>query len=367
MFTKKKKLRIQISAPSNFEHRVHTDFDQNEQKFAIVRGSKISVDGASLTWLLDEFETMSVTRSNSLRRVSPPSQPRRDSAPAGGLENGEAARPRPPGERGGEMQRPGQGGREDPDRKPSRTQQQPRGQEPSRNRDRPPPPPSRIEPSRRQDREGGNRHQSQPGEEDRVVRRDPGQERRPKSSYTGTSTSPQSPRDKRPLSGPNIGAPSLPGTDGEIKTAQPTARPFNTYPRAETDAGRGAGTQVMEFLEGGALTDIVTHTSRRLSDQLGLMIDSPPVLLPSYEEAVYGNQGNLAPPTRGPTQLLCVEGRLDPAHQPPDSLLGGLSNCCVETLPPPYEEVQSHSSRNEQRRAEFSQTFRVSTAIGKDV
>ncbi|XP_033881895.2 sushi domain-containing protein 6-like isoform X1 [Acipenser ruthenus] len=107
--------------------------------------------------------------------------------------------------------------------------------------------------------------------------------------------------------------------------------------------------------------------SRRLSDQLGLMIDSPPVLLPSYEEAVYGNQGNLAPPTRGPTQLLCVEGRLDPAHQPPDSLLGGLSNCCVETLPPPYEEVQSHSSRNEQRRAEFSQTFRVSTAIGKDV
>ncbi|XP_033881873.2 serine/threonine-protein kinase PAK 4-like [Acipenser ruthenus] len=277
MFTKKKKLRIQISAPSNFEHRVHTDFDQNEQKFvglprqwqslieesakrpkplidascittveprkAIVRGSKISVDGASLTWLLDEFETMSVTRSNSLRRVSPPSQPRRDSAPAGGLENGEAARPRPPGERGGEMQRPGQGGREDPDRKPSRTQQQPRGQEPSRNRDRPPPPPSRIEPSRRQDREGGNRHQSQPGEEDRVVRRDPGQERRPKSSYTGTSTSPQSPRDKRPLSGPNIGAPSLPGTDGEIKTAQPTARPFNTYPRAETDAGRGAGTQ----------------------------------------------------------------------------------------------------------------------------
>ncbi|MGH0139039.1 UNVERIFIED_CONTAM: hypothetical protein FKN15_068358 [Acipenser sinensis] len=204
--------------------------------------SKISVDGASLTWLLDEFETMSVTRSNSLRRVSPPSQPRRDSAPAGGLENGEAARPRPPGEREGERQRPGQGGREDPDRKPSRTQQQPRGQEPSHNRDRPPPPPSRTEPSRRQDREGGNRHQSQPGE-DRVVRRDPGQERRPKSSYTGTSTSPQSPRDKRPHSGPNIGAPSLPDTDGAIKTAQPTARPFNTYPRAETDAGRGAGTQ----------------------------------------------------------------------------------------------------------------------------
>lgn len=33
MFTKKKKSRIQISAPSNFEHRVHTDFDEHEQKF----------------------------------------------------------------------------------------------------------------------------------------------------------------------------------------------------------------------------------------------------------------------------------------------------------------------------------------------
>lgn len=33
MFTKKKKSRIQISAPSNFEHRVHTDFDAQEQKF----------------------------------------------------------------------------------------------------------------------------------------------------------------------------------------------------------------------------------------------------------------------------------------------------------------------------------------------
>lgn len=33
MFTKKKKQRIQISAPSNFEHRVHTDFDEQEQKF----------------------------------------------------------------------------------------------------------------------------------------------------------------------------------------------------------------------------------------------------------------------------------------------------------------------------------------------
>lgn len=32
MFGKKKK-RVEISAPSNFEHRVHTGFDENEQKF----------------------------------------------------------------------------------------------------------------------------------------------------------------------------------------------------------------------------------------------------------------------------------------------------------------------------------------------
>ncbi|RXN11854.1 serine threonine- kinase PAK 7 isoform X1 [Labeo rohita] len=32
MFGKKKK-RLEISAPSNFEHRVHTGFDPHEQKF----------------------------------------------------------------------------------------------------------------------------------------------------------------------------------------------------------------------------------------------------------------------------------------------------------------------------------------------
>ncbi|EMP27828.1 Serine/threonine-protein kinase PAK 4 [Chelonia mydas] len=32
MFSKKKK-RVEISAPSNFEHRVHTGYDQQEQKF----------------------------------------------------------------------------------------------------------------------------------------------------------------------------------------------------------------------------------------------------------------------------------------------------------------------------------------------
>lgn len=64
-----------------------TTYYQNLQ--TIVRGSKMGVDG-SLTWLLDEFDTMSVTRSNSLRRGSPPTQPRKDSSSSGvGQENGD--------------------------------------------------------------------------------------------------------------------------------------------------------------------------------------------------------------------------------------------------------------------------------------
>uniref|UniRef100_A0A671WFJ5 non-specific serine/threonine protein kinase n=1 Tax=Sparus aurata TaxID=8175 RepID=A0A671WFJ5_SPAAU len=202
MFTKKKKSRIQISAPSNFEHRVHTDFDEQEQKFVglprqwqsliedtakrpkpfidvtvittveprktIVRGSKLGADG-SLTWLLDEFDTMSVTRSNSLRRGSPPTQPRKDSTSSlgGGQENG------------------------DPH----------------------------------------HRHYSHSD-------RDQPSDHRPKSSYMVRDGSPQSPRDKRPLSGPNIRTPNLPVSEGVMKTAQQTTRPFNTYPRTDSEGGR---------------------------------------------------------------------------------------------------------------------------------
>ncbi|XP_051951605.1 serine/threonine-protein kinase PAK 5 isoform X2 [Xyrauchen texanus] len=106
MFGKKKK-RLEISAPSNFEHRVHTGFDPQEQKFTglpqqwqslladtanrpkpmvdpsyitpiqlapmktIVRGSRPPKD-ASINGLLEEFDSISVTRSNSLRKESPP-------------------------------------------------------------------------------------------------------------------------------------------------------------------------------------------------------------------------------------------------------------------------------------------------------
>ncbi|XP_051933997.1 serine/threonine-protein kinase PAK 4 isoform X2 [Hippocampus zosterae] len=263
MFTKKKKSRIQISAPSNFEHRVHTDFDEQEQKFVglprqwqsliedtakrpkpfidatvittmephktIVRGTKLGADG-SLTWLLDEFDTMSVTRSNSLRRGSPPVQPR--------LENGDPHQRQPSQERLGSdpqgdprhAQHPIRGSQRE-DGIHARPQQQPRGQEPGRgNRDRPgsgppPPPPHR-------DRQ--HRDQNQ----DQLVRRDPHGEHRPKSSYQVRDGSPQSPREKRPLSGPNICTPNLTVTDGVMKTTQQTTRPFNTYPRAESDGGR---------------------------------------------------------------------------------------------------------------------------------
>ncbi|XP_030634377.1 serine/threonine-protein kinase PAK 4 [Chanos chanos] len=283
MFSKKKKQRIQISAPSNFEHRVHTDFDEQEQKFVglprqwqsliedtakrpkpfidatvitnveprktIVRGSKIGVDG-SLTWLLDEFDDMSVTRSNSLRRGSPPIQPRRESSSSGGgQENGE-----PTHRQHSHIDRHGDGkDRErlrqdrlssDPrvphgppraSREDGRPHQQPRGQEPSRHkeRERTGPPPGPPQHRERDPRE----------HYDQVVHRPGPSDKRPKSSYTGRDSSPQSPRDKRPLSGPNIRTPNLPVTEGVMKTAQQTGRPFNTYPRTDSDTPRSPSSQ----------------------------------------------------------------------------------------------------------------------------
>lgn len=56
--------------------------------------------------------------------------------------------------------------------------------------------------------------------------------------------SPQSPKDKRPLSGPNIRTPNLPVTEGVMKTAQQSTRPFNTYPRTDSEGGRSPTGQV---------------------------------------------------------------------------------------------------------------------------
>ncbi|XP_030052182.1 serine/threonine-protein kinase PAK 5 isoform X1 [Microcaecilia unicolor] len=112
MFGKKKK-KIEISGPSNFEHRVHTGFDHQEQRFTglpqqwhslladtanrpkpvvdpscitpiqlapmktIVRGNKPQKD-TSINGLLEEFDSISVTRSNSLRKESPPTPHQRN-------------------------------------------------------------------------------------------------------------------------------------------------------------------------------------------------------------------------------------------------------------------------------------------------
>uniref|UniRef100_A0A8B9FB30 non-specific serine/threonine protein kinase n=1 Tax=Amazona collaria TaxID=241587 RepID=A0A8B9FB30_9PSIT len=226
MFSKKKK-RLEISAPSNFEHRVHTGYDQHEQKFTglprqwqglieesakrpkplvdpvcitaiqhasqktIVRGSKASKDG-SLTWLLDEFENMSVSRSNSLRRDSPPFPPRRlQLHQENGLSQGPTSAPAQEDAGRSRKSRPGAG--------------------------------DEVEDSK----------------QERVLRREgpKGAEKRPKSTLGAGGSSPPSPRDKRPLSGPSIRTPNIPISEGVMKTAQQTGRAFNTYPRAETEPG----------------------------------------------------------------------------------------------------------------------------------
>ena len=214
MFGKKKK-RVEISAPSNFEHRVHTGFDQHEQKFTglprqwqslieesarrpkplidpacitsiqpgapktIVRGSKGAKDGA-LTLLLDEFENMSVTRSNSLRRESPP-PPARAHQENGMLEERAA--------------------------------------------------PARMAPDKAGSRARATGHSeagSGSGDRRRV-----GPEKRPKSSRDGPGGPQEASRDKRPLSGPDVSTPQPGSLTSGTKLA--AGRPFNTYPRADTD------------------------------------------------------------------------------------------------------------------------------------
>lgn len=239
MFGKKKK-RVEISAPSNFEHRVHTGFDQHEQKFTglprqwqslieesarrpkplvdpacitsiqpgapktIVRGSKGAKDGA-LTLLLDEFENMSVTRSNSLRKDSPPPPARVRQENGMPTEQATTAR-------GGPEKAGSQG---------------------------------RV--ARHSEAGGGS------GDRRRV-----GPEKRPKSSREGSGVPQESARDKRPLSGPDVGTPQPPGLASGVKVA--AGRPFNTYPRADTDhPSRGA--QVTDLPAAGPHTVPFPETS----------------------------------------------------------------------------------------------------------
>uniref|UniRef100_A0A8U7N2N6 non-specific serine/threonine protein kinase n=1 Tax=Corvus moneduloides TaxID=1196302 RepID=A0A8U7N2N6_CORMO len=221
MFSKKKK-RVEISAPSNFEHRVHTGYDPSEQRFTglprqwqglleesarrpkplvdpacitairgahkpIVRGSKGTQDGTpggrdgTLAWLLDELEAVSVSRSNSLRRDSPPCPSRHPP------ENGLAPGP-PPLSPGARQEPPWGSGAKTP------------------------PVPGT----------GGSQNRGRAG-----------------ASFSAGEGPPRPPpREQRPLSGPDLWPPDIPGAPGAgLKTAP--GRPFHTYPRADTDPGRG--------------------------------------------------------------------------------------------------------------------------------
>lgn len=97
-----------------------------------------------------------------------------------------------------------------------------------------------------------------------------------------------------------------------------------------------------------------SHSSRRSSDQLDLMVDGLPITLPSYEEAVYGSWGQRLPPcsSPGPTQLLLAQEAAGRRNQPPP---GGQSDGAVRPLlsgqspdnpPPPYEELPPSHRRD---------------------
>ncbi|KAM7109625.1 serine/threonine-protein kinase PAK 6 isoform 2-T3 [Ciconia maguari] len=113
MFRKKKKKRPEISAPQNFEHRVHTSFDPKEGKFVglppqwqnildtlrrpkpvvdpsritrmqlqpmktVVRGSTVEVEGY-ISGILNDIQKLSAISSNTLRGRSPTSRRRAQS------------------------------------------------------------------------------------------------------------------------------------------------------------------------------------------------------------------------------------------------------------------------------------------------
>uniref|UniRef100_A0A087YH19 non-specific serine/threonine protein kinase n=1 Tax=Poecilia formosa TaxID=48698 RepID=A0A087YH19_POEFO len=359
MFAKKKKSRIQISAPSNFEHRVHTDFDEQEQKFVglprqwqsliedtakrpkpfidatvittveprktIVRGTKLGADG-SLTWLLDEFDTMSVTRSNSLRRGSPPTQPRRDSA--GGEQNGDPRhrlhshpdrdRLRQDHPAGGDPQHGQRGVQPQDEGVQGRPQQQPRGQEPSRayrersgSGQQPHRDPRNQVPTETQMIHSLNvTNQGRTDPDDQVIRRDQAGDHRPKSSYVARDGSPTSPRDKRPLSGPNIRTPNLPVSEGVMKTAQQNTRPFNTYPRTDSDGGRSPTGQVVRHHESSPQNGPSSSSARGSS--------KPPVGPPHSHHASHPSltpDSSQLPPAAAPGSGAAPQGR-SPQREP---------------------------------------------------
>ncbi|KAB0346132.1 hypothetical protein FD755_024223 [Muntiacus reevesi] len=184
MFGKKKK-RVEISAPpSNFEHCVHTGFDQHEQKFT----------GLPRQWqsLIEESACQPKPLINPVCITSiQPGAPKTIRQPA-------ATRPCPPG-------------------KGMPTEQAAmarRGPEKAGGQGR-----------------GAGHSEAGGGSGDR---RRAGPDKRPKSSREGSGGPQESSRDKRPLSGPDVGTPHQPASLASgAKVA--AGRPFNTYPRADTD------------------------------------------------------------------------------------------------------------------------------------
>ncbi|KAL0972976.1 hypothetical protein UPYG_G00197220 [Umbra pygmaea] len=107
---------------------------------------------------------------------------------------------------------------------------------------------------------------------------------------------------------------------------------------------------------------------RRSSDQLDLMVDGVPVLLPTYEEAIYGSWGQRMPPCSGPTQLLLAQEAPGPslAHNQSDfSHRIPLTSQSPEMPPPPYEEIHSRP-RDGQNDGDI-QALQVALSDDKDV
>ncbi|XP_032820973.1 serine/threonine-protein kinase PAK 4 [Petromyzon marinus] len=315
MFGKKKK-RLEISAPSNFEHRFHTDFDKEERKFTglppqwqslladtanrpkpvvdpsyitpiqlapmkpIVRGSSKPRAESAINGLLSEFRNISVSRSNSLRKESPP-YARRDSGkqrPSVIEEDGQADQPDGDEEAGGRHLTPAR----EPHRADYEYREWPGGgksyqhgyDDRDHNSNRHPPPSRQAPPLQQQHRQNGQQqepykwhfHQAEqgrppppeygayadvrkvsyrpaelPGKHAAYRDRDHGDaaDRRPKSSFVSPTTLAE--RKERPKSGPSLregDSPSM-GSRSDAPAPSPPQYKSNSYPRQGPVAAAG--------------------------------------------------------------------------------------------------------------------------------
>ncbi|CAM9922307.1 unnamed protein product [Lampetra planeri] len=318
MFGKKKK-RLEISAPSNFEHRFHTDFDKEERKFTglppqwqslladtanrpkpvvdpsyitpiqlapmkpIVRGSSKPRAESAINGLLSEFRNISVSRSNSLRKESPP-YARRDSGkqrPSVIEEDGQADQPDGDEEAGGRHLTPAR----EPHRADYEYREWPGGgksyqhgyDDRDHNSNRHPPPSRQAPPLQQQHRQNGQEQQQQepykwhfnqaeqgrppppeygayadgrkvsyrpaelPGKHAAYRDRDHGDaaDRRPKSSFVSPTTLAE--RKERPKSGPSLREGDSPSTGSRSDAPAPSPPQYksNSYPRQGPVAAAG--------------------------------------------------------------------------------------------------------------------------------